>query len=173
MPAAQKRTQEEEERLEREFIGAGEPEPEVAAEEGPQEPIMFRSKGVNFRAVMVPRHRWTAPNGEVQVTDGKTLEFAPAGEYTTADPAEIRHLRSLPTFNREFWEVGSEPHAIPSPRPIMDKVVTATVALDDEELARLEEEERNSWARPFVLDSIRSARERVQGAINGAAEVKG
>jgi hypothetical protein len=137
---------------------------------------MFRSKGHGFRAVMVARNRTTMPNGEVRVfgTDeypaGKTIEFAPAGEYVTDDPREIAYLKSLPTFNLEFWQVGAEPHAIPDPKPIMEKVAEATVTVDDETLARLEEEERATWKRKFVLDSIRAARERVQGALAAARE---
>jgi hypothetical protein len=172
VPAAAKRTPEEEERIEREFLAKSEPAPEVppAEDEAPVEEVTFRAKGVNFRAVMVPRQRWTAPNGEVQVTDGKTLEFAPSGEFRTSDAAEIRHLRNLPTFNREFWEVGNEPHAAPSPRPMFDKIAEASVALDVDALAQLEVIERETLNRVFVLDAIRSARDRVQGALTAAAE---
>jgi hypothetical protein len=172
VPAAQQRTPEEEEAIERRFLESeAPPADEPAAEdEAPVEEVTFRAKGVNFRAVMVPRHRWVAPNGEAQVTDGKTLEFAPSGEFRTSDPAEIRYLRGLPTFNREFWEVGAEPHAAPSPRPMFDKIAEASVALDVDALAQLEVLERETLNRPFVLDAIRSARDRVQGVLTAAAE---
>jgi hypothetical protein len=172
VPAAAKRTPEEEERIEREFLAAADPAPEMPPDEddAPAQEVTFRAKGVNFRAVMKPRQRWTAPNGEVQVTDGRTLEFAPTGEFRTSDPAEIRHLRGLPTFNREFWEVGAEPHAAPSARPVFDKIADAAVALDADALAELEVRERETHNRVFVLDAIRSARERVQGALAAAAE---
>jgi hypothetical protein len=166
VPAAQKRTPEEEQALEEQFIGATPADGEL--EEEP-ETVTFRSKGVNFRAVMIPRHRWTAPNGEVQVTDGKTLEFAPLGEYTTNDAAEIKHLRNLPTFNREFWEVGREPNAAPSPRPVFDKIADAAVALDDRALAELEVSERETHNRQVVIEAIQSARRRVQGALEQGA----
>lgn len=173
MPAAAKpRTPEEEEAIERRFLEADAPPADEppAEDEAPVEEVLFRAKGVNFRAVMIPRQRWTAPNGEVQVTDGKTLEFAPTGEFRTSDPAEIRHLRGLPTFNREFWEVGAEPHAAPSARPVFDKIADAAVALDVDALAELEVRERETHNREIVIDAIRSARSRVQGALAAAAE---
>lgn len=167
MPAAQKRTPEEEQRLEEEFIGTT-----PADVEQPPEPVgevIFRSKGVNFRAVRVPRHRWTAPNGEVQVSDGVTYEFAPKGEFRTDDPEAIAYLRGLGSFNREFWEVGNEPGRIPDSQPMIERVVGASTALDLEGLDELEREERAGYKRHDVLTHITAAKVTVKKMLDAGA----
>jgi hypothetical protein len=155
-----------------EELDALEPEGAVAVAEsedgdvtGPapeQEEALFRSKGVNFRVVYVKRYRRFTEFGDAITTDGRTIEFAPTGEYRTTDPKEIAYLRSLESLNREFWEVGKEPDAVPSPELIMEKVMQATVEYDDAVLEHLEREEENGYRRPIVLKSIQAARQKVR-----------
>jgi hypothetical protein len=139
-------------------------EPEVE-QEPEQEEALFRSKGLNFRVVVVPRFRRFTEAGDQIVSEGVTAEFAPNGEYRTSDPKVIAHLRGLGSLNREFWEVGKEPGAVPSPEMVMEKVFQATVDFDDEALERLEREEENGFRREIVLRSIRSAREKVNAQL--------
>jgi hypothetical protein len=152
-----------------EELDALEPEGAVATAEPEQEPeqeeALFRSKGVNFRVVYVSRYRRFTEFGDGVVTDGKTLEFAPNGEYRTSDPKEIAYLRGLESLNREFWEVGREPDAVPSPELIMEKVFQATVDFDDDALEVLQREEENGFRRPIVLKSIEAARAKVSAQL--------
>lgn len=162
MPAAKQKTPEEEAAAEAEFIGAGEIEEDVAELEPTEvDEVIFRSKGRGFRAIMIPRHRWTAGNGEVQVTPGKTLEFGPNGEYRTSDAAEIKHLKGLQSFNREFWQVGAEPGRVPDSQPMLERVVEAGISLDIAKLDELEQEESTGFARHDVMVSIKAAKARV------------
>lgn len=172
MPAAQKRTPEEEERIEQEFIGAATPADDGDGDNigpAPVDEVVFRSKGVNFRAVRVPRHRWTAPNGEVQVSDGVTYEFAPKGEFRTDDPEAIAYLRGLGSFNREFWEVGNEPGRIPDSGPMIERVAAASAALNLEALDELELEERAGHKRHDVLTHITASKVAVKKMLEAQA----
>lgn len=171
MPAAAKRTPEEEEAIERRFLEADAPPAEEppADDEAPVEEVTFRAKGVNFRAVMVPRQRWTAPNGEVQVSDGVTYEFAPKGEFRTDDPEAIAYLRGLGSFNREFWEVGNEPGRIPDSGPMIERVAAASAALNLEALDELELEERAGHKRHDVLTHITASKVAVKKMLEAQA----
>lgn len=132
------------------------------------EPVLFRSKGTAFRVVRVGRHRWTAPNGEAQISDGRDYEFVSgevgASELWVRNSNVANFLRGRPTFNREFWEVGAEPHAAPDPEVVMEKIMAATVDMDDAALEELQALETASHRRPIVLKAIKQARAQIQRA---------
>lgn len=135
-----------------------------------QEEVHFRSKGVNFRAVIKPSRRKTTEFG-METIPGTAADFAPTGDYRTSDPEVVEYLRALPTFNVEFWEVGHEPGQAPSIEPVIDRIAAAIIELDDAALSQLDGEERSSFNRPEVLAMISSARRRVQGALSASETV--
>ena len=127
------------------------------------EEVLFRSRGRNFRAVMQAAYA-EPTNFGIKQNKGRAIEFAPTGEYRTSDPEEIKHLRSLPTMNNEFWEVGKEPDALPDPEPVIERIMSAVVELDLATLDTIENEERAGYKREQVLSAVRSARRRVTDA---------
>lgn len=128
-----------------------------------QEEVLFRSRGRGFRAVM--QASFDEPtNFGIKRHKGRVIEFAPSGEYRTSDPEEIAHLRGLGTLNLEFWEVGKEPDRIPSPEPVIDRILAATLELDLATLETIEHEERGGYGREQVLSAVRSARRQVTDA---------
>lgn len=142
-----------------------------AVDERLDEPVLFRSKGRNFSCTMVASNRWFAPNGQAQITEGRRLDFAPTGEYESDEVRVVEFLRSRDSFNREFWEVGNEPGAVPSPELLLDKIVAASVALDLEALEEIEAVEQGGHARELVMKAVRSARNQVERALGDAAKV--
>lgn len=144
------------------------PPSEDEVEEG-FEAVVFRSKGDAFRVVRVGRHRYAAANGETQETEGRAYQFRHSAmglsELVVRNSNVAEFLRGRPSFNREFWEVGAEPHAAPDPKVVLDQVIDATIELDDERLEELLEREMASHQRPVVLDSIRAARRKIRGKV--------
>jgi hypothetical protein len=129
------------------------------------EPVKFRSKGVNHRIVRVAATRWTTLNGEAQHAGGISYDFAPGrGEFVALNSDVAEFLRARPAFNREFWEVGAEPHAAPDPSIVLDKVQQALFDLDLDALAELKALEQASHRRKVVLDQINSAERRIAQA---------
>lgn len=131
------------------------------------EPVTFRSKGVEFRVVRVGRHKWTAPNGESQTTEGRDYQFAagPIGlsELVVRNSDVAAWLRARPSFNREFWEVGAEPFSAPDPEIILKQIQAALFEADDAALEELLTKELASHKRKVVLDAARHARRLIQG----------
>jgi hypothetical protein len=128
-----------------------------------EEPVTFMSKGAEMKVIVVPRRRYTGPTGEQYFTNGITLDFGPNGQYTTRNRRNVEILRSRPGMNREYWELGKEPHAKPNPQLVIDAIFAAVLELDDEKLAEIERTEQQGHKREEVLRAVRSARERVQG----------
>jgi hypothetical protein len=127
------------------------------------EPVVFRSRGINFSIVRVPRHRWTATNGEAQVTDGVRYEFAHGrGDLVVRNAEVADYIRSRPSFNVEVWEVGKEPHAAPDPARELDRIMQAGFDLDLGALAEIEEKERASFNRKVIIDAIAAAKRQIQ-----------
>ena len=126
-------------------------------------PVTFVSRGREMKVIVVPRRRYTGPTGEQYFTNGITLDFAPNGQYTTRNRRNVEILRARPGMNREYWELGKEPHAKPSAEPVLDAIFDAVLALDDAALEAIEAEERETHQRDEVLRAVRKARERVQG----------
>lgn len=139
--------------------------PEDAEFDPPEvgERVVFRARGRNFSAVMVARNRWFSPNGEGQVTDGRLIQFAD-GNYETNEIKVQEFLRSLGSFNREFWEVGNEPGAVPSPKIVLEEIVRAAAALDLERINDLLQTERETHKRDVVLDQAKAAQDAVRAA---------
>lgn len=131
------------------------------------DPVTFISKGPNFVLVHKSRHRSTSSNGEVNVTQGVSYDFAPSGSFTTDNPRAIEYLRGRPSFNVEYWELGNEPGAAPAPDLVIDAIMAAALELDDDALAEIERNELAGHGREVVLTQIRSARRRVQGVTAG------
>ena len=135
------------------------------------EPVVFRSKGTEFRVIRVGRHKWTAPNGEAQVTDGRDYQFVSQGigasELRVFNSNVAEFLRGRPSYNREFWEVGREPHAPPDPELVFDRIMEAVVDYDDARLEELAKLEQASHKRPVVLKAIRQARQKIRGRVEG------
>lgn len=124
--------------------------------------VRFRSRGRNFRAVMVPTIKKMGDFGSETIR-GRTIEFQD-GEYSTSDETEIAHLRGLPTLNQEFWELGNEPGAAPDSSEILAEAAQAALALDDRRLMELETQEVASFNRGDVVKAIRAMRGTVQAA---------
>lgn len=127
--------------------------------------VLFRAKGVNFRSVRTGANRTTAPNGEVVSTRGISYDFAPTGEYRTADPDVIAWLRNLPSFNLEFWEVGAEPGAVASPEVVLEQVMHATAELHVERLREILAEEMVGHKRDLVLKTVRAALAKIEAGV--------
>jgi hypothetical protein len=127
------------------------------------EPVLFRSRGKEFRLNVVPRRRFTGPTGEQYFTNGVSLDFSPDGVYSTRNRRNVEILRSRPGMNREYWEVGKEPHTAPDPQLVVEKIIDLTLQLDDEGLAQIEADERASHKRPAVLQAAAAARLKIQG----------
>jgi hypothetical protein len=127
------------------------------------EPVFFRSRGKEFKMCVVPRRRFTGPDGAQFFTNGITLDFSPHGEYRTRNRRNVELLRGRPGMDREYWEVGKEPHTAPDPQLVIDSIMDATLALDDAALAEIEAQERASHKREAVLKAVASARLKVQG----------
>lgn len=125
----------------------------------------FRSKGVNFKVVIQPSFRKVTDFGH-EFVPGEYADFAPHGMFETDDPRIIEKLRDSPTFNREFWEVGNEPGALPSADAELDRIMAATALLDDAELAQIEAEERAGYNRGEVIASVTRARQQVQRLVD-------
>lgn len=123
--------------------------------------VEFRSKGVNFKVVLKASYRHATDHGQ-EFISGQYADFAPHGTFKTDDAWEIEKLRSSPTFNREFWEVGAEPGALPSADEELDRIMAAVAELDDAALAQIEGEERSGFNRSDVLESVTRARAQVQ-----------
>lgn len=126
------------------------------------EPVRFISKGAMFNAVRTARYRQVMPDGTQHFSTGISYNFAPYGRFETVDPDAVAWLRSRPGMNVEYWEETAPPFSAPDPGVILDKVLAASLSLDDEALRALEEDEMASHKRKVVLDTIKSARRRVQ-----------
>jgi hypothetical protein len=87
------------------------------------EPVVFRSRGAEFKCIVVPRRRFTGPTGEQYFTNGITLDFSPNGEYSTRNRRNVELLRRRPGMNREYWEVGKEPHSAPDPQLVIEAII--------------------------------------------------
>lgn len=123
--------------------------------------VEFRARGVAFKAVIKPSHRKITEHGQEFVA-GEYADFAPNGLYRTSDQRIIDHLRSIPTFNTEFFEVGAELGRDADPAPVLEAIMQATIELDDERLSQIESEERAGHNRGTVLQSAAAARQQVQ-----------
>jgi hypothetical protein len=143
---------------------------ELAAAEQTEEVAehLFRARGKEFRVVRVHRRQWTE-DGMRMTSEGVSYDFSPTGDFRTTDPGAIAYLKSLDSFNRDFWLVGEEPGAAPSSEVIDKQIMSALARLDDEALVALEHEESEQHKREDVLRRIRQAREQVQGVLSEAA----
>lgn len=128
--------------------------------------VIFRSKGSEFSAVRIGRRRWM-DQGEQQVSGRVVYSFSPNGEFRTRDKRAVDYLRALPTFNSEFWEVGSEPGALPSSDAALERISDLMMELDDEGLEVIQREEQATHQRPDVLKQVEIARRKVQGVTAG------
>lgn len=126
------------------------------------ETVTFISKGKMFRAVRKPATRRITDFG-VEPIAGIAYDFQPNGRFTTDDPDAIEYLESLPTFNREFWRLGSEPDRVPDPGPVLDEIMDAALELDATRLVEIAEAERQGPNREAVLRAAQSALRKVQG----------
>lgn len=130
-------------------------------------PVTFKSRGSNQVVICKARHRLVDARGGVQVTPGVSYQFTPdeggkGGVFTTDDKVVADYLRSREGFNREYVEVGNEPDRMPSPAPVIDRVMDAQIELDIDALDEIEHEENATWARPAVLEAVAAARRRVE-----------
>jgi hypothetical protein len=128
------------------------------------EPVTFRARGRALRIVRVPATRWTTLNGEAQHAGGISYDFAPTGDFTARNSNVADFLRKRPMFNVEFWEVGNEPHAAPDPSVVLDKILKATMELDQDALEEIAAKERGSHKRRLVLDAVNAAQRRIKAA---------
>jgi hypothetical protein len=128
-----------------------------------ERPVTFRTRSRNLVVVHKPRHRFTAPNGEVQITNGYRYDFAPTGDFTTDNPVAVAYLRSRPSYNINggFWEVGNEPGRIPSPEKLLERIVIATRDLDDDALEEIQREEEAQHKREVVIMAVKAARKAI------------
>lgn len=139
------------------YTSDGGSDPELAV------PITFRSKGVNFNVVRKSRTRLVHVDGTPEITPGVHYSFAPAGIFQTDDMAVVEYLRSRPTYNVEFWEVGNEPNRPKDPGPVLEAILKATAALDDAALAEIQKAEREGDNRDEILRAVTSARKTIRG----------
>lgn len=128
-----------------------------------EKPVVFVARGAMYKVVLRPRYRGVSPTGEQYFTTGSAADFAPTGQYQTTNPETVELLKSRPGFGTDFWIQGSEPFSAPDPKVILGEIFAAAMSLDDDELARLEADERASHKRKVVLDALELARTRVQG----------
>jgi hypothetical protein len=127
------------------------------------EPVVFRSRGAEFKCIVVPRRRFTGPTGEQYFTNGVGMNFSPDGVYSTRNRRNVEALRRRPGMNREYWEVGKEPHSAPDPQLVVGRIFDLALALDDAGLEEIEMQERASHKREIVLKAVSAARLKVQG----------
>jgi hypothetical protein len=131
--------------------------------------VTFRSRDRTHLVVRVPRHRHTAGNGEVQVSEGRHYSFEDgAGDLTVYNSDVANFLRGRPGFNRFYFEVGKEPHSNAVMEPVLAEIMEAVLEMDDGRLEVLQAKEMASLKRPLILNQLRLAREKVQ-AQDGAA----
>ena len=123
--------------------------------------IVFRARGTAFKAVIRPSHRRLTEHGS-EFVPGEYADFAPNAMYRTGEQRIIDHLRGLPSFNVEFFEVGKEPGREADPQMVLEAISQATIELDDDRLAVLEAEERAGENRGTVVQAVAAARQQVQ-----------
>lgn len=124
-------------------------------------PVKFRSKG-ELRVVRVPRHRFTAANGEAQTSPGVAYDFGYDHSFVALSSDVADYIRARPAFNLEVWEVGKEPNRVPDPEAVFDRINQAIADVDDDTLIEIESEEMAGHKREVVLKQVKSARATVQ-----------
>lgn len=139
----------------------------------------FRSRGENHRLVRVQRQMGENPatGRQFVVQEGLTYSFAPnglleveAGQHVLPDGPNgqeqdaLAWLRAHAQNGEYFTEDGNEPER---PRPTEEEMNAAIIAavsnLDSPSLEQLEANERQTHARPVVLQAISDAQDAVAG----------
>lgn len=129
-------------------------------------PVMFRARGVGFRAVLDPkRPAFDALGQHVGDTEGAVAEFKPNGTYETRDPAVVKSLMERDSFNLEFFRVGMEPGRAPDSAPVLDRIMQATIDLDVKAIEEILEAERAEGGhnRGDVIGAGESSLRRLHG----------
>lgn len=123
-------------------------------------PVLFRSRGRQFRAVTDPKRPFFDSVGvRIGDTPGAVCEFAPNGTYETDDPGIVAALMARPSFNLEFVRVGMEVDRPPDSRPVIDKIMQAMLDLDVPVIDEILEAETADGGhdRPDVIAACESA----------------
>lgn len=129
-------------------------------------PVMFRSRGVGFRAVLDPkRPQFDAVGVHTGDSAGEVAEFKPDGTFETRDPAVVKDLMARDSFNLEFFRVGMEPGRAPDSAPVLDRIMQATIDLDVKAIEEILEAERAEGGhnRGDVIGAGESSLRRLHG----------
>lgn len=129
-------------------------------------PVTFRARGAdkpggcNFNIVRKAQHRTVLESGEAVFSLATHYNFAPSGYFTTDDEDVAAYIRRSPGYGVEVMELGAEQGDVPSPGPVLDRIMQARIDLDVEALDEIEHRERGGegWKRPVVLEAIAATR---------------
>lgn len=135
-------------------------------------PVTFRARGAdrpggcNFNIVRRAQTRSVLETGETVFSQAVHYNFAPSGYFTTDDAQVAAHIRATPGYGVEVVEVGAESGDVPSPGPVLDKILQARIELDVAKLDEIEHAERGEegWKRAVVLEAVAAARRSMQRA---------
>lgn len=149
-----------------------------------KEVATYYAKGRNTRLVRRPEVIITTPTGQqLKQQDPLRYEFEPDGWLTVEegqdllptgprgeDEDAITWLERHRLFNIKFWREGQEPDR---PQPVEEDVLQwineSAVALDDEHIAKLLQQERDTHDRPVV---VKSAERAIATVIDAKRQIK-
>jgi hypothetical protein len=128
------------------------------------DPVRFQSKGRNFKVLRVSAHRDLVNDSWVPRTTGRYYDFGSGGQLLVHNSDVAEYLRSIPQFNRKFWELGNAPGADKELKPLLRRIATLGVQMDAESLEEIvRQERRRTNPRSQVLTSAMASLEAIQG----------